>query len=128
MQIVVVDEADLCLERHQDSMREVLSRACQPRDGSSSKPVVSLVGATMGPQFCQEALQQGWLANDYEEIGSSSNGLPSSIRHRCDGLRAVLVARMHTSKSLCACCVRPRTAAPSLVLCPFSCCVTANET
>lgn len=92
VQIIVVDEADECLERHMDAMRSILGTACgvtHRKDGSGAlvateKPVLALVGASMNASFCTEAIEQGWLRDHVDISGLNPGAVPASTRHRCD--------------------------------------------
>ena len=53
-----------------------------PGHGGSSKPVVVLVGATLGPELVEHAVGRGWVRDPVTVRVGVPMRIPSGLRHR----------------------------------------------
>lgn len=114
LQVVVVDEGDMCWREHRDPLNKVLAAACS----QAEKPSIVFAGATVDGALYDDLVDTGWLSYPCKVESLSKRVLPAGLTHRCAARFSYSsVARaLHTSFRLpvlfsCSCTV---------LLCSFS--------
>jgi hypothetical protein len=78
IQVMVVDEGDMCWREHRDSLSKLLAAACS----QAEKPSIVFAGATVDSALYDELVDTGWLSYPCKVESSSKRVLPTGLIHR----------------------------------------------